>query len=487
MLDFRLRGKRRHWLNHVIAIEEFGLTEKHRPRDRLEETGDEGRDDEAIQITRPRPMNRRRFLIGTSAAVAAAAAGAAGAARWVFGKEPLGERAIPRTPIRNVVILMKENRSFDHMFGKFPGVDGTTTGRFKGKTISLMSPPEVFPVDLPHHWWDAWRDINKGEMDGFGRGDELITSLAYSQLEPEHIPNYWTWAENFVLSDRFFSSHTGPTFPNRLYSIAGQAGRVIDTPGGVQPAPGKAKTWGCDALPGQWVLIENPLGERLKIPTCFDFETMGDLLLEAGLDWASYSATDTQVGYIFQPYAAIRHIRDTDLWEQHIHPVDDLIEDIGLGLLPEVTWVQPRFEVSEHPAKRTSICSGENWTTAVINAIMESPMWESTAIFVTYDEWGGFQDHVPPPRVDAYGLGIRVPLLTISPYALRARIDHRVGEFSSILRFIEDNWDLPRLTHRDRRAGNLMYNFDFERKPRSPMPLPFREDCQEKPDDTLEL
>ena len=117
-------------------------------------------------------------------------------------------------------------------------------------------------------------------------------------------------------------------------------------------------------------------------------------------------------------------------------PVDDVVGDIRADRLPPVTWITPRYEVSEHP--QYNFCLGENWSTRVIDAIMRSPMWKNTAIFVTWDDYGGFYDHVPPPQVDGFGLGIRVPLLVISPYAKNGVIDHQVGEFSSVLRFIED-------------------------------------------------
>ena len=143
--------------------------------------------------------------------------------------------------------------------------------------------------------------------------------------------------------------------------------------------------------------------------------------------------------------------------------------------MPPVTWISPRYEVSEHP--QFSFCAGENWSTQVINAIMKSPIWKNTAIFVTWDDYGGFYDHVALPQVDDFGFGIRVPLLVISPYALKGEIDHHLGEFSSVLRFIEDNWQLGRLTGRDRAAKNLSYDFDFTQEPRRPDPLPLRTDC----------
>src|SRR4029450_4177583 len=189
-----------------------------------------------------------------------------------------------------------------------------------------------------------------------------------------------------------------------------------------------------------------------------------------------YAATETQAGYIWSAYSAIRRYRmHESRWNRHMFPVDQLVRDIELDALPPVTWVTPRFELSEHP--EWSFCYGENWSTRVINAIMRSPMWATTAIFVVWDDYGGFYDHVPPPQVDDFGFGIRVPMLVISPYAKRGVVDHQLGEFSSILRFIEDNWGLTQLTHRDRDATNLSSDFDFSLPPRAPDPQPLRTDC----------
>ena len=141
-----------------------------------------------------------------------------------------------------------------------------------------------------------------------------------------------------------------------------------------------------------------------------------------------------------------------------------------------MTWVTPRFADSDHPDRPNNLCTGENWTTTVVDAIMRSSMWKDTAIFLTWDDWGGLYDHVPPPQVDAFGLGFRVPLLVISPYARRGHLDHQLGEFSSMLRFVEENWGLRPLTKRDRVADDLTSDFDFDQAPRAPDPLPTR-DC----------
>jgi phospholipase C len=152
------------------------------------------------------------------------------------------------------------------------------------------------------------------------------------------------------------------------------------------------------------------------------------------------------------------------------------VEDIRRNALPPVTWITPRFELSEHP--EYNFCHGENWSTKVIDAVMRSDMWKDTAIFLTWDDYGGFYDHVPPPQVDDFGFGIRVPMLMLSPYAKEGKVSHELGEFSSVLRFIEDNWNLSTLTRRDRTATPLLSSFDFSQEPRDPEPLPLRTDCE---------
>jgi phospholipase C len=426
-------------------------------------------DDETGETIWTRRISRRRFLATTGAATLGALT--------MSCVGPAARHPSTRWPIKHVVILMKENRSFDHLFGRFPGANGVTKGSYHGRRLPLRPPPDVLPTDLPHHWGDGHLDINGGLMDGYGRAGQDLTTYAYTQMEAEQLPHYWYWASRFVLCDNFFASHAGPTFPNRLYGVAGQAGGAIDIPVDVKAPPGKARTWGCDALPSMYVVLVDPSGSRTRVPACFDFRTAGDLLNERGIGWASYSATDTQAGYIWQPYAAIRHVRETDLWDRHVRAVDDLIDDIHDDLLPPVTWVQPRYPVSEHPGLKTNFCLGEAWSAAVVNAIMTSPMWPTTAIFITWDEWGGFYDHVPPPRVDRFGLGIRVPLLVISPYALAGHVDRTLGEHTSILRFVEANWGLPALTGRDRRASDLSHLFDFDQVPRSPDPVRFAMAC----------
>lgn len=222
-----------------------------------------------------------------------------------------------------------------------------------------------------------------------------------------------------------------------------------------------------------------------KVPPCFDFLTEGDLLNRARIPWAYYAASENQKGYIWSAYSAIRRYRmHESRWQRHMFPVDDVVRDIREGLLPPVTWVTPRFELSEHP--EFNFCHGENWSTKVIDAIMRSPMWDSTAIFLTWDDYGGFYDHVPPPRVDENGYGLRVPAMVISPWARRGFIDHQAISFDAFNKFVEDDFlhgaridprtdgrpdPRPDVREEDPRLGDLRRDFDFHQRPLPPDPL----------------
>jgi phospholipase C len=338
-------------------------------------------------------------------------------------------------------------------------------------------------MDIRHCYDCALQAWNGGKMDGFATISETADEFAYTQFQPGDLPNYWRWASSYVLGDNFFASAQGPSFPNHLYTIAAQSGGThenvyqdIDELRERHRDTGLFKAWGCDSMGDAYAVVVDSEGVRKKVPPCFDFLTEGDLLTEARIPWAYYAATQYQNGYLWSAYDAIRHVRENEVsWQQHMFPVDSFSRHARAGLLPPVTWVTPRFELSEHP--EYSMCHGENWTTEIVNAVMESPDWDSTAIFITWDDYGGFYDHVPPPQVDDFGFGIRVPLLVISPYAKHGFVSHELGEFSSVLRFIEDNWRLTQLTHRDRQATPLLSAFDFEQAPRPPDPLPLRSDC----------
>ncbi len=380
---------------------------------------------------------------------------------------------ITTTPIKHVVFLVKENRTFDSLFGTFPRADGVRVGMDRGVRRPLVRGTDGrLPGDIPHCYECSRVAWAGGAMDGFDQGP--TGDWAYTQLHREQLPNYWRWASRNVLFDDFFASAWGPSFPNHLYSIAAQSGGARDNP---RRTGFFSNTFGCDAPPQQEVEVYDSEGNVVKVPPCFDFQTEGDLLEEHDIPWAYYAATERQRGYIWSAFSAIKRYRNhPQRWARYVRPVDRVVRDIRNDALPPVTWITPRFELSEHP--EYSFCHGENWSTQVIDAIMRSPMWKDTAIFLTWDDYGGFYDHVPPPDVDRMGFGFRVPLLVISPYAVDGKVSHEEGEFSSVIRFIEDNWSLrPYLTHRDREATPMLSAFDFDQAPRPADPLPLRTDC----------
>ncbi len=376
-----------------------------------------------------------------------------------------------RWPIKRVLYVMLENRSFDNLFGRFPGARGTSVGVRWGKEVPLIDCPEWLPGDIPHKLADWEANFRDGRMDGFAQG-RFGSIYAYSQFDPNDVPNYYGWAEDFVLNDNTFASAPGPSFPNHLFFIAGQAGGAMDTPENIETkilSDGRQfKSWGCDAY-GDDVFVEvrDRDGGLSRQPPCFRFETVGEQLSKRDIDWAYYSAEPYQAGYVWQAYSAIDRVyHDEELWDEHIWPVDDLMRDIEAGSLPSVTWVTPRYQLSDHPPYSTK--HAQNWVTDIVNGAMRSPMWDDIAIFITWDEWGGLYDHVVPPTVDGAQLGFRVPMLVISPYAKRGYVDDALTEFSAPLRFIADNWDLPYLTRRISGSHNFEHVFDFDRAPRPP-------------------
>jgi phospholipase C len=376
------------------------------------------------------------------------------------------------TPIKHVVFLMQENRSFDHMFGLFPGADGVRYGWDHGVRRPLTRASSQKIPDLPHCWECAVASYDHGKLDGFNQSANA-DRYAYTQMRPQEEPNYWAWAKRYSLADHFFSSERGPSYANHFFMIAGQSAGVHDNP--VRPPSAGSLTWGCDSPPEEKARVVHPDGSVSWEHPCFDVPTVADRLNQKKIPWAYYAATSTQRGYIRSAYSSVKHIFYSKQWQDHVLPVQNVVHDIRTRGLPAVTWITPRFEFSDHPS--ASFCYGENWATKVIDTIMKSPQWKSTAIFLTWDEWGGFYDHVKPPTIDSFGLGFRVPLIVLSPYTIPGYIDHHLGEFDSVTKFIEENWGIPPLTARDEQAGDLMWNFDFHQTPTAPDPLPMRTDC----------
>jgi phospholipase C len=392
---------------------------------------------------------------------------------------PPGESQLEafRSKIQHIVFVIKENRSFDTYFGAFPGADGVTNGFISnGERMSLRRGPDRMPRDIGHDWEDARRAMHEGQMDRFDLvrdGNQRNDFLSMTQFVAADIPNYWRYAEHFGLADHMFSSLAGPSFPNHLYTVAAQSAGAFNNPDSL--------IWGCDADERTTVAVVDASGAVTRQAPCFDVPTIADSLETAGVSWRYYAPVRGQHGYIWSALDAIRHIRMGPLW-QRVVPVSDFDAVASSGALPAVSWLIPDFDVSEHPTVdafagttlSVSACAGENWTVQHLNAIMQGPDWPTTAIILTWDDFGGFYDHVPPPSTDQFGLGPRVPLLVISPYAKEGVISHTVYEFASVLQLIEARHKVKALSRRDVEANSLLDMFDFSQPPAPPLILPLR-------------
>jgi phospholipase C len=373
--------------------------------------------------------------------------------------------AIDPTAIQHTVFIIKENRTFDNYFGRFPGADGATSGMASsGQVVPLISTPDCYQGTVCNGWACAVQAYDNGKMDKF----DLATGGtldAYTQMTEQDVPNYWAYARRFTLADRYFSSVHGPSLPNHLFSVAAQSGGVMDNENG------SGSGTNCDGSPSGTVPVIDENGQITQQSPCFDFQTLPDLLENAGISWKYYGE---QGGIL----STIRHIANSPLLQKRSADPSQLVTDAANGTLPAVSWVLPPSGAGEHPPEST--CNGENWTVEVLNAIMQGPEWNSTVVFLTWDDFGGLYDHVPPPQVDRLGLGLRAPLLVISPFARRGYVSHTVYEQSSILKFIERRYHLQSLTARDGEATDMMDSFDFSQSPQPPLILSPRQ-CPAEP------
>jgi len=402
--------------------------------------------------------------------------------------------ALARRKIRHVVYLIKENRTFDHMFGRFPGADGATSGfRCDGTEVPLVRAPDDAPGP-DHSFQGGLKAINGGRMDCFDQlfgGGQL---QAYVQFRPEQIPGYWAYAETYVLADRFFSSTYGPTGIEHLFTVGATTDRFTDhqraTPPGQFGTNGIPREYCEDPTEWMWSFRrlsaqEEEDASRLEAlaqvgtlkarywvqrRACTDITILPDLLEEAGVSWKYYLGDNDYI----QTLKLVEHVVFGPMYRKVVDDSEFLV-DLANGDLPAVSWLIPDVEYSEHPAAG-SMCVGENWTVRMVNAIMRSPEWRHTAIVITWDDFGGFYDHVPPPHVDLYGFGPRVPMILVSPWARQGYVASDTLEFSSVLKMIETIWDLPSLTERDRRASDMLNLFDFEGDP-APRVLLEERDC----------
>ncbi len=363
---------------------------------------------------------------------------------------------VPVTPIRHVVILMQQNHTFDNYFGTYPGADGFPAGLCipvnpaddpAGDCVRPFHIGDGPVDDLDHSITTFFAQYNEGKMDGFVSALNALNQdgrLSLGYYDDRDIPYYWNLADEYVLFDRFFSSAHSGSIWNRMFWVSG----VVGSDANRIPARGYG-----------------------DIPTIFD------RLQEAGVSWKFYvnrydpfltyrtfgesSFLDPQVQWV--PLLSFDRFIDDPELAGHIVDLEEYYIDLRNNTLPAVSYVLA-LGATEHPL--TSLAAGQRFTKNLVQALMESSSWDHSAFFLTYDDWGGWYDHVPPPQVDEYGYGFRVPTILVSPYARKGHIEGGEYDFTSMLKFIEFNWSLAPLSERSSRANNLIPAFDFDSPPR---------------------
>ena len=378
--------------------------------------------------------------------------------------------------ITHVVYIVQENRSFDNLFQGYPGADTVSSGKnSRGKTIVLQSVPLADQYSLDHSAKAMFTDCNgagklpgtKCRMNGFeleiyDHPPRGVKYPMYVYVPRKDSKPYFDMAHEWVLADKMFQSQLDESFVAHQYIIAAQARSSVDLPFG---------PWGCgggstDAV--QTIRKDRTYGRY--VAPCYDYQTLGDELQAARLSWrfyaGSYGNPSSGDGGEWSGYQAVKHIRYGPDWKKNvISPNWKFITDVRAGKLANFTWITPVCSDSDHV--NCGGGHGPSWVAALVNTVGQSRFWDSTVIFVQWDDWGGLYDHVPPPFEDYDGLGFRVPLLAISPYAKHDYVSHVQYETASVLRFAQDLFGLHQLAAADRRANSPALDcFDFSQNPR---------------------
>jgi phospholipase C len=408
-------------------------------------------------------------------------------------------------PINHIVVIMQENRSFDNYFGTYPGANGIPKGTcvplsLDNPSVGCVKPflsTDVISGDLPHGYQSSVIGYDNGKMDGFMVGEnENPKTMTY--YDNKTIPYYWDLAKNYVLADNFYSSVLSYSLPNHWYALAGQAPATsmfyfMHRPPNNdilnQQENASTIAGGNPNATANFGVNPNPTSTNLRDEVARVYleesnltKTVADLFMNDthNITWKYYDHLIRAGNYkaavssgrafeFWNPFSA-KGSTYTTAYAPHFVNRAQIFTDLKSGDFPQVSWVTPSFPISEHPP--ANITSGMDWVKDVINAIMSSPYWNSTAIILTWDDYGGFYDHVPPPQIDKFGLGFRMPTLIISPYAKPGYIDHTQYQFESMLKFIEWRFSLQPLTERDLHANNLLNAFDFSQKPLPPHVVP---------------
>ncbi len=384
----------------------------------------------------------------------------------------IGQAALP-TPIQHVVIVFQENRTPDYLFQGLPGADIATTGLdSQGNVVPLHQVSLAAGYDLNHNHDGFVKDYDNGKMDGFDVGQTQQNHLRpFGYAPASEAQPYRDMASQYVFGDRMFQSNQGPSFPAHLYMVSGTAGDSAIAPYLVKDNPNgtvNGKVGGCDSPSKTTVSTISPKdGSAGPSPyPCFDRPVLTDFLDNKGVSWKYYQQ-DLGAG-LWHAFDAIKHVRQGAGYANVITPPQTVLADIASGKLAGVTWVMPAHPWSDH-AGTGSTNKGPVWVAAIVNAIGQSKYWQNTTVIVTWDDWGGWYDHVAPPMKNHYELGFRVPLIVISPYARRGYVSKVQHEFGSILAYTEETFGIPKgaLHASDQRADDLMDAFDFTQKART--------------------
>jgi phospholipase C len=380
-------------------------------------------------------------------------------------------------PIQHIVIIVQENRSFNNLFYGFPGAKTVKTGEeSNGTKITLK------PVGL-ETTWDIEHDLGGFISSCNGTGSEPGTDCRnngfnneywgcggscpdpvppYSYVPHTETKPYFFMGKNYVLADQMYASNLdASSFISHQYIIAGQASSAVNYPNNYWGCPG-IQYYGSDPI--STITSERGYGSSEEL--CWDNDTLGQEMDNAGLSWAFYTGSVNGDGGIWSAYQNIQPIYYGPDWTNDvITPQTKFFSDVSNGKLRDLTWITPTCANSDHAGCGSN--TGPAWVASLVNAIGQSQYWNNTAIFIFWDDYGGWYDPEPPKMLDYDGLGMRIPMLVVSAYARKGKVDHTHYEHGSILRFVENTFGLPQMAASDKRATPPDKAFDFTKPPRS--------------------
>ena len=385
------------------------------------------------------------------------------------------------SPIKHVIIVVQENRSLNTLFMNYPGAITSTTGQtITGDTVPLTQVNLEDGIDIGHGHLAYVSEYQNGKMNGFntisyfqpkGGGPATGAGLyPYAYVNPAETAPYWQLAQQYTLGDEMFPTESSGSFTAHQDLIAG--GDSLDANDTLVDFPSTIP-WGCDAPVGTYTDLLHPDGTITfdgPFP-CFKYRTIADSLDAANVSWKYYApkinstpALSDVGGEIWTAFDAISSVRYGPDWNNISSPETNVLSDIQNGNLASVSWVIPDFKNSDHSDSASN--TGPSWVTSIVNTVGQSKYWDSTAIVVVWDDWGGWYDPVAPPQLDYVGLGFRVPMLVISPYAKHGYVDHHVYEFGSILKYVENNFGLASIGTTDARSTSIINAFDYSQTPK---------------------